>query len=146
MELIIILLDMSFDEITNIVKDFEIRDLEEYSVITCGNVRIWVNNDTDKASQILVKNGFEGKYDNKIGLGSTLNDIVNMGYEWYEELDAYFIRGIDGFCFELADVENLDDEWDELSAPIEYICVFDKSDFPDDDEEEYIYKTRDTIL
>jgi len=46
-----------------------------------------------------------------------------LGLEWYEDLDAYFIRDIEGICFELADTENTDDKWDEKQMPIAYIAV-----------------------
>lgn len=117
-------LGMSSEEIRSVISDFEIEHIETSSVFICGDVRIWVDKEMDRCTQILVKNGFKGKYNNKIGLGMTLTDINKMGWEWYEDLDAYFIKEISGICFELADAEDDDDEWNELTAPIVYITVF----------------------
>lgn len=34
------------------------------------------------------------------------------------------IKGIEGICFELGDMDEWDDYWDELYAPIEWIFVY----------------------
>ena len=116
-------LGMCFSDIQKRVRDFEIDDRETCDVLMCGDISFWVDKEKDSCFQILVEGDFTGKYDNKIGLGATLDDINKMGLEWYEDLDAYFIKGIDGICLELGDTED-DEEWDELSAPIETISVY----------------------
>ena len=116
-------LGMCFADIQKRVHDFKIEDGETCDILMCGDIRFWVDKEKDSCFQILVEGDFTGKYDNKIGLGTTLKDINKMGLEWYEDLDAYFIKGIDGICLELGDTED-DEEWDELSAPIETISVY----------------------
>lgn len=91
-----------------------------------GNVKYWINEE-GKLDQIGVGEGFIGKLQDKIGIGSTLQDVqANMGeYDDSDELFCtYRIKGIEGFCFELKDVESCEEEWDELTAPIEYMYVF----------------------
>jgi len=117
-------LGMSFDDIKRITKDFEVDERETCDVLICGDISFWVDREKDSCYQILVENDFQGRYDNKIGLGMTLSEINALGLEWYEDLDAYFIKDVSGICFELADAENEDDEWDELTTPITYITVY----------------------
>lgn len=117
-------LGMCFGDIKKIVKSFGVDDRETCDVLTCGDISFWVDKEKDSCFQILVESDFQGKYDGKIGVGSTLSDINSLGLEWYENLDAYFIKGVHGICFELADTENEEDEWDELTAPIAFITVY----------------------
>jgi|GEM_PF-734069 len=121
-----LMLGMSFDEIKSIVKDFEIDERSGAFVVVCEDVKLWIDNETMKCTQILVRGDFTGKFNNTIGLGMTLGDIEKLGYEWYEDLYAYFIKGIDGIGFELADIDDDEDndEWDALIVPIAYISVF----------------------
>jgi len=121
-----LMLGMSFDEIKNIVKDFEIKNLKSVFVVVCDDVKLWIDNETMKCTQILVTGDFTGKFNNKIGLGMTLGEIEKLGYEWYEDLYAYFIKDIDGICLELGDTEE-DEEWDDLTVPIAHISVFNKN-------------------
>ena len=121
-----LMLDMTFDEVKSIVKDFEIDERSGAFVVVCEDVKLWIDNETMKCTQILVTGDFTGKFNNIIGIGSTLGDIVKLGYEWYDDLFAYYIKGIDGICFELADIDDDEDndEWDELTVPIAHISVF----------------------
>lgn len=51
-----------------------------------------------------------------------MKDICNKFGEYYDEGDEFLIKGIEGICFELEDIEN----WEEISAPIEWIFVYKK--------------------
>lgn len=117
-------LGMSYNQIMELTKDFEIEELDNSFIIICADVKLWIDKDSEKCTQILVQKDFKGKYHGSIGIGSTLADINRLGLEWYEDLDAYFIRDIEGICFEIADTENTDDKWDEKQMPIAYIAVF----------------------
>lgn len=117
-------LGMCFKELRQIVGEFEIRDLADYEVIVCADIKIWVSKERDEATQILVQGGFKGKYMDMIGLGSTLTDVQNLlKATWHEDLDTYVIDDAPGMCFELGDSGD-DTYWDEMTAPIEYISVF----------------------
>ena len=116
-------LGMSFREVTELVKEYDVRDLSVCDVIECGDVRIWIDRKTDSAIQILVEGEFKGKYADKIGIGSTLTDVKNLlNASWHEDLDAYYIDGVEGMCLELGDTDD-EYDWDELAAPIVYISV-----------------------
>ena len=69
--------------------------------------------------QIGVTKGFLDGYNN-IFIGYTMKDVVEI-YGSYENDDVqYLLPDVDGICFELEDV----DDWDELTAPIEWIFVY----------------------
>lgn len=91
-----------------------------FSIILLENAKMWFDK-TQKLYQIGVTKGFKGKY-NSIGIGSTMKDICNKFGEYYDEGDEFLIKGIEGICFELEDIEN----WEEISAPIEWIFVYKK--------------------
>ena len=53
-----------------------------------------------------------------------MQDVIKI-YGTYENDDVqYLIPNINGICFELEDVDDYDDDWDELTAPIEWIFVY----------------------
>ena len=60
------------------------------------------------------------KYEEVIGLGSTLQDVRQYIGDYVEVYDTYELKGVKGICFELEDI----DEWNELKAPIDHIYVF----------------------
>ena len=69
--------------------------------------------------QIGVTKDFYGDF-MSICIGSTMKDVVNKFGGIENDGDVYAIPGIEGLCFELEDVDN----WDELTAPIEWIYVY----------------------
>lgn len=93
--------------------------LEIGSIIEVENARFWIAGD-GKVDQIGVEKDFKGKYENIIGLGSTLNDLKQYIGDYIQIYDTYELKDIKGICFELEDI----DEWDELKAPIDHIYVF----------------------
>lgn len=89
--------------------------------IEVENAKFWFDS-SKKLIQIGVTVGFNGVYDNKIGVGDTLRDINKKVGQFYEEDDDYLLKNIGGIAFTLSDIE--DGEWDELSVPIEWIYVY----------------------
>ncbi len=117
-------LGMNMEQINNIVDIDKMENLQNCYVLQSENIKIWISKEEDKVTQILVENEFKGKYKNVISIGSTLQDIQNqLNLNWYEDLDCYFLDGVDGICFELGDSGD-DQHWCEKTAPIIAISVF----------------------
>ena len=115
-------LGMSRSEITSMFgSDYKERELGIGSQIITENALFWFCENS--LTQIGVTKGFEGKYNN-IGIGSTLTDVKKYFGDY--EYNCYTYNPIckKGICFELKDV----DDWEELTAPIEWIFVFFEED------------------
>lgn len=104
---------------TEQIIDFKERFRENDSVIEVENARFGIAED-NCLDQIGVQKGFAGKYKKCIGIGSTLQDIKNYIGEYILVYDTYELEQEQGICFELEDI----DDWNELTAPIEFIYVF----------------------
>lgn len=110
------------DVISNLGNNYKVWEREDgedgFCIYTMENFKLWfgVNGELE---QIGVTKGFHGNYQS-ICIGATMQDVVKQfgGYE--NDGDTYLISGLDGICFELEDVE----DWDELTAPIEWIFVY----------------------
>lgn len=98
-----------------------------YIVIETGNAMFWIDRESSKIKQIGVTKGFQGKFRNIIGIGSTLTDVLKYIGNYKEVYDTYELEDIPGICFELEDVDerDWDSDWEELAAPIEWIFVYD---------------------
>ena len=109
------------DVITSCDNPLDIRERGGGGYIyTFENFKLWFN-DEGLLDQVGVTKGFQDTF-NTIGIGSTLEDVIRIfGSYKYESYD-YLITGIDGICFELEDI----DDWNELTAPIEWIFVFER--------------------
>lgn len=113
-------LDITREQLLNIIgSDFKERFRENDSVIEVENARFWIAED-NRLDQIGVQKDFTGKFRKYIGIGSTLQDIKNCIGEYIQVYDTYELEQEKGICFELEDV----DDWNELTAPIEFIYVF----------------------
>ena len=113
-------LDITREQLLNIIgSDFKERFRENDSVIEVENARFWITED-NCLDQIGVQKDFTGKYKKYIGIGSTLQDIKNYIGEYIQVYDTYELEQEKGICFELEDI----DDWNELTAPIEFIYVF----------------------
>ena len=113
-------LDITREQLLNIIgSDFKERFRENDSVIEVENARFWIAED-NCLDQIGVQKGFTGKFKKYIGIGSTLQDIKNYIGEYIQVYDTYELEQEKGICFELEDI----DDWNELTAPIEFIYVF----------------------
>ncbi|WP_141504459.1 hypothetical protein [Paenibacillus luteus] len=91
-------------------------------VIKMETLWFWIDEE-EIVFQIRAFNGFYGKFDGKIGIGETLEDVESHYGKSINEDYVYLITCIPGICFELKDVNDLDDVWYEMSAPIESIYV-----------------------
>lgn len=107
-------------------ENYETESRPNCTVIKTETFWFWID-DTDLVSQIRVFNGFRGKFGGQIGIGDTLKDVESHFGKCSYEKYIYFISSILGICFELRDVEDYDEEWDEMRAPIESIYVFNIS-------------------
>lgn len=123
----VIRLGMNLKQLEEIVGgEYNVDDREDYTVLVCDDVWIWVNKERDAATQILVCDGFAGKYAGCIGIGSTLSDVKRMlNVDWHDELDVFVLNDAPGMCFELDEMDEYE-EWDELIAPITMISVFSR--------------------
>ncbi len=117
-------LGISREELLNIIGcSYEERVREDDSIIKVENAKFWIASD-GKVDQIGVEKDFHGKYENIIGIGSTMLDVKKYFGDYVNIYCTYEIKNIDGMCFELEDVKDYEDEWDELTAPIEFIYVY----------------------
>lgn len=113
-------LDITREQLLNIIgSDFKEQFRENDSVIEVENARFWIAED-NCLDQIGVQKDFTGKFRKYIGIGSTLQDIKDYIGEYIQVYDTYELEQEKGICFELEDV----DDWNELTAPIEFIYVF----------------------
>jgi hypothetical protein len=121
-------LGMNFREIADMVKEYTVEERHSCDVIQCGDSSFFIDREKDTCFQIVAEGDFKGKFDYGIGIGSTLKDILHMGYKYFEDLDCYFIKDVYGIGFELdgewEDKNWKPDEWDELVVPILYMSVF----------------------
>ena len=117
-------LEIGREELLSIIgNEYEEENLDPGSIISIENAKIWIADD-GKVDQIGVGKDFHGKYKNIIGIGSTMLDVKRYFGDYVNIYCTYEIKNIDGMCFELEDVEDYEDEWDELTAPIEFIYVY----------------------
>lgn len=93
--------------------------------IILENAMIWIDKN-DLVYQIGVTKGFQSAYQDKIQIGTTLNEIQDIygGYE--DRYGTYNLIGVDGFCFEMEDVDEFEylDNSDILKSPIEWMFVY----------------------
>ena len=115
--------------------NYKVEELELGKKISCDNFSFWINNITGTIDQISAKSNFSGKFEGKIGLGSTLKDIEQFFGKWEEDLDVYIIPQYKGLCFEIKDVEDFDEEWIEDQMPINVISVYDPDETEKDENE-----------
>lgn len=100
--------------------EYKVEDRPKCRVLDIGTAKFWIDKTTNLLTQILVYGDFKGRLAGQIGIGSTLRDVQEKIGPWREELGVYVLDKVDGVCFELRD----DEDWDQLSTPIQYISVF----------------------
>ncbi len=122
-------LGMKQEELMQYIKGkYKTENRINTTVIYYSDFIFFVSDETQKVYQITVGNNFKGKFLGKIGIGSTLKDIEENIGKWNDELDVYIIPEHKGICFELKDIEDLDQEWLEDKMPIEWISVYEPKD------------------
>lgn len=104
-----------------------------YSVVPLGSVEklvtdglsFWVTD--GRISQITATEGFGGRINGVIGVGSTLRQaeecLGRIREGEYDIVIVYELEGVPGVCFELKDDDEFE-EFDEMSAPIEAISIY----------------------
>ena len=104
--------------------EYEIEDRANCYVLITAFAKFWVSKEAEVVTQILVFGEFKGKFGECIGIGSTLNDVKMHVGIWKEELNVYIVPQFPGICFELKDIDDVEEEWDVEKTPIEFISVF----------------------
>ena len=89
-----------------------------FCIYTFSNFKLWFD-ENGRLIQIGVTKGFLSDYQT-ISIGSTMYDIKKKFGDYINDDVVYEIPNVKGIGFELEDVEN----WEELTAPIEWIFVF----------------------
>jgi len=100
--------------------DFTEEELETHLTLSTDTIKFWIDKDQNTITQILVFGEYRGKFLEKIGIGSTLSDLNDLGMKWIKEDYVYKLPEYPGICFELEDI----DDWNELEAPIEFITIY----------------------
>ncbi|AOZ96998.1 hypothetical protein [Butyrivibrio hungatei] len=117
------LLGMTNKELEEYISEYTIEhranDIKVYHIENA----LFFFDKTDSLTQVGVSVGFEGKFNDAIGVGNTINELNNLGFECYEDKYDYLISGVDGIAFELGDTDS-DYDWNEKEAPIEWIFVY----------------------
>ncbi|WP_240422125.1 hypothetical protein [Paenibacillus periandrae] len=114
-------LGWSLEELKNeFDESYNLESLDNHFTLTFKDMKFWVLRDKDMVSQIMVFGEYDGKFLDKIGIGSTISDLNKHGIKWAKEDYVYILPDYPGICFELEDI----DEWDESIAPIEFISIY----------------------
>lgn len=112
----------TYDElIEHLSEGFKQKELEQHSTLQTSNIKFWISKGSRTVTQIMAYDRFDGKFFKEIGIGSCLKDITRLGIEYKQNDYVYELPAFPGICFELKDI----DEWDELTAPIEYISIYE---------------------
>ncbi|WP_102272009.1 hypothetical protein [Cytobacillus massiliigabonensis] len=104
----------------NLTNQYQIEDREGKYIILEENFKFWVDKTSETITQITVFNKFQGRFKERIGIGSTLDELQRYIGNWQEQFGVYIIPEYPGICFELLDEEC----WDECKSPIEYISIY----------------------
>ncbi|NOU63358.1 hypothetical protein GC096_04780 [Paenibacillus sp. LMG 31461] len=114
---------MKAEQLLNMLEDYQSEQRSNCIVVKTSTLWFWLDEE-NKTFQIMAIDGFLGKYAKLIGLGDTISDIEEHFGNCTQ--DSYVVKmpNIEGICFELKDVDEYDQVWDELSAPICSICVY----------------------
>ena len=117
-------LGMSYFEVKYLLKaKYEKEQRIGLYILWTHDLGFFFNNDSHDLKQIVVRNNFDGLFKEKFGLGSSLDEIQSVLGKIYRTEDVYELKEIPGICFELGSVSS-DQEWHEMKAPIEVICVY----------------------
>ena len=76
-------------------ENYQEQPLEIGSLIVIENAKFWIADD-GKVDQIGVEKDFGGKYEEIIGLGSTLNDLKRYIGDYVQVYDTYELKDIKG--------------------------------------------------
>lgn len=96
-------------------------------IIIITNSMVFLFDSEHRLFEIGVTYGFEGLIEDKIGIGGTLYDVIDVygDFDDSDELMCFIYPSqTQGIRFLLGDYDDPDDQWDEMKAPIEWIFVF----------------------
>lgn len=115
-------LGCGLEEIKKKIKDinFTEEELDSHLTISTDSIKFWIDKDQNNVTQISVFGEYTGKFLKKIGIGSTLSDLNDLGIKWVKEDYVYKLPEYPGVCFELEDT----DDWNEIEAPIQFISIY----------------------
>jgi len=114
-------LGMNASELKKIITEKSIKTLTECYILEYEDVNVWVDNETDCITQIMVFGKFNGKLLNEFGIGSLLSDIESqLNEKAVEEHYVYIFKNLKGICFE---IEETEDDFNN-DAKIAFISVF----------------------
>ncbi len=117
-------LNMTKKELRKIIgSDFRERKIASGSLIEVENAMFWIDKN-NRVDQIGVNGDFKGKFKGIIGIGSTMSDVKKYIGNYVPVDVTYELEDFKGICFELGDMDEFEDYWDELAAPIERIYVW----------------------
>ncbi|HAF98263.1 MULTISPECIES: hypothetical protein [Paenibacillus] len=115
-------LGCGLEEIKEKIKDLDFteEELDNHFTISTDSIKFWIDKDQSNVTQISVFGEYTGKFLKKIGIGSTLSDLNDLGIKWVKEDYVYKLPEYPGVCFELEDI----DDWNEIEAPIQFISIY----------------------
>lgn len=138
-------LNMTKKELLKIMgSDFKKRKIASGSVIEVENAAFWLDK-KNRVDQIGVHGDFKGKFNDIIGIGSTLSDVKKYIGNYVPVDVPYELEDFKGIGFELGDMDEFDDYWDELAAPIERIFVWRCGEEIISDKESFWRNNKDKI-
>lgn len=115
-------LGCGLEEIKEEIKDLDFteEELDNHFTLSTDSIKFWIDKDQSNVTQISVFGEYTGKFLKKIGIGSTLSDLNDLGIKWVKEDYVYKLPEYPGVCFELEDI----DDWNEIEAPIQFISIY----------------------
>lgn len=111
------------EQLLNMLEKYQIEQRSNCIVVKTSTLWFWLDEE-NRTFQIKVLDGFLGRFAELIGLGDTISDVEEHFGKCTFESYVVKIPSVEGICFELNDIDDYDQEWDELSAPICSICVY----------------------
>ncbi|GGH61400.1 hypothetical protein GCM10008014_36800 [Paenibacillus silvae] len=72
-----------------------------YTITTTKNIKFWIAKEKNIVTQIMVFGSYNGKFEDSIGIGSTISDLRQIGMNYSKEDYIYTLPDYPGICFEL---------------------------------------------
>ncbi|WP_123040553.1 hypothetical protein [Cohnella candidum] len=118
-------LGISIEELLRLIdEEYEKSELADYIILKFKYYKFWIHQISETVTQILVSGQYPGKLHGKIGIGNTMQDVDELIGKYVQDDYVYIIPDLPGVCFELKDVEDSEEEWNNTTAPIEKITVY----------------------
>ncbi|MDQ0914593.1 hypothetical protein [Paenibacillus sp. V4I5] len=114
---------MKSEQLIKLLEKYQIEERSNCKVVKTSTLWFWIDEE-NKTYQIMALDGFLGKYEEIIGLGDSISEVEKHFGKCIHESYVVKMPDVKGICFELKDVDDYDQVWDESSAPICSICVY----------------------